>query len=298
MVIDDLLILLELWRAGRVKDVAHRLQINDTTVSRRISRLERALNTRLVDRDPRGWRLTETGLDLLPYAEDVERASIALKEDFRGESHSLGGTVRVVAPDGFGTFILAPDLSGIRREHPSLKVELLTLTSNDALSSRDFDIGITLERPSSTSALVSHLCDYTLRLYASPEYLAARGVPGSIEEAASRHLLIWYIDSLLDVQPLQLLTHLLPGAQAGFQSNNISAHLAAARGGAGIAPLPTYIGDRHDDLVCVLPGDFSVERSYWMTVPRSAFNHNHVALVRKIVHRIVDSHPQLDARVA
>ena len=69
MIVDDLLVLLELSRVGRLTDVARRLAMDETTVSRRIARLEKTLGVRLVDRERDGWRLSEAGRRLLPYAD-------------------------------------------------------------------------------------------------------------------------------------------------------------------------------------------------------------------------------------
>src|SRR5262249_27810821 len=66
---DDLRYVLELSRRGRLAAAARALQVDHTTVARRVAALENTLNTRLFDRTPRGYVLTKAGTALLAHAE-------------------------------------------------------------------------------------------------------------------------------------------------------------------------------------------------------------------------------------
>lgn len=290
---DNLRFLLEVSRTGRLTDAAKRLQVDETTVSRKISRLEKDLGTRLFDRGVSGWQLTDAGRRLLPYAEAVESTLLAAVDaTTSNEPGNLTGTVRILAPDGFGVFVLTPELGRVRESHPDLYIELLTATSHDLLTGRDFDLAVTLERPSPRSVSVSKLADYDLRLYASKGYLASYG------EIATRldlreHTLVWYVDALLDVEPLRSLGRLLPGVQAHLQINNIAGHYQAVKSGVGVAPLPSYIGDVDDELVRVLSEDFLAERTYWLVVPRALARLARITAITDAVHAAVESNPAL-----
>jgi len=128
-------------RTGRVAYAARRLQVDQTTVSRRIARLEKDLGARLFDRTAGGRQLTDAGQQIVPYAEAIEatvvKASDVLVES-EGNGGALSGTVRVLASDGFGAYLLLPALSAIRRRHPDLTIEVLTSTTHDLLTGRDF----------------------------------------------------------------------------------------------------------------------------------------------------------------
>ena len=105
---DDLKLFLEVARRGRLTEAAKHLQINHTTVSRHITRLERAVENRLFDRTSEGWTLTDAGAQLLVHAEMVEAAVLAAQEDCLSRGPALTGHVRVIAPDGFGAYLLLP----------------------------------------------------------------------------------------------------------------------------------------------------------------------------------------------
>lgn len=295
MITDDLRIVLELSRTGRLAAAAQRLQLDETTVSRRLVRLERALGTRLVDRERGDWRLTIAGRQLLPHAETIETARVAALDELTRSGQTLSGTVRILAPDGFGAFVLIPGLAPLREEHRDLALEISTSTTHGATTARDFDLAISLERAEARAVRVAPLADYRLRLYASREYIRRCGEPMTVREVINEHTLIWYIDSMLDVQPLRLLDVILPGARALIQCNNITGHLTAARNGLGIAPLPTYIGDHDTELVRVLPDAFEARRTYWIIVPESNLRLRRVDAVLARLHELVAHHPDLES---
>ena len=75
----DLRYLLAVAREGSSLAAARALRVNQSTVHRRLVELERRLGCPLVERRPSGYRLTEYGKELQPYAERVEQAANAFR---------------------------------------------------------------------------------------------------------------------------------------------------------------------------------------------------------------------------
>ena len=287
---DDMRILLELGRTGRVAEAAKRLGINHTTGSRKITRLEKHPGTRLFNRGQAGWQLTEAGRRLLPFAETIETAIHAATLDEAAPRAGLTGTVRVLAPDGFGSFLLVPGLVPVRAEHPNLVIEVMTATTHNLLTERDFDIAVTLERPAPRSVIVRKLAEYDLRLYASRRYVREHGQPTTLDDLGNRTL-IWYIDALLDVEPLRVLESLAPQCRAQVQTNNIAGHYWAVKNGLGIAPLPTYIAAMDADLTEVLPARLVAPRTYWLVVPRELAKLARVRAISEALNQMITQTP-------
>lgn len=292
---DNFQFFLEVLRTGRMTDAARRLQVDQTTVSRRIARLEKDLGTRLFDRSAGDWQLTDAGQQLVPYAEAIETTVVKASDmlvEARSNSGALSGTVRILASDGFGSYLLLPALAAIRRQHPNLTIEVLTSTTRNLLTGRDFDIGITLEEPPPRSVFVEKLADYQLKLYASKQYLAEHGTPETLEDLRE-HTVIWYIENLLDVEPLRIMNKHLPGIHAQVQTNNIAGHREAVRTGLGVAPLPTYIGTNLPDAAVVLNETFTATRSYWLVMPRELVRLARIVEVAKTIRAIAEQDPHL-----
>lgn len=289
---DNLRYFLEVARAGRLSDASRVLEVDHTTVGRRITALERSVGERLFDRAPSGWRLTEAGKRMMPRAEAVESAVMAAYDVQGATPDVLTGSIRITATDGFGAFIIAPHLVELKAAHPRLSVELVTATVHNAVSERHFDVAVTLERPTSRAVRSDVLCHYDLGLYATAEYLENHPPIAKVSDLRA-HTLIWYVNALMDVEPLRILDELPHVQTVDAQISNITGHWLAARSGLGVAPLPAYIANGDERLIRVLPDAFSVRRLYWLVVPRELERLERVRTVCAFLRDTVEAHPDL-----
>jgi DNA-binding transcriptional LysR family regulator len=95
---NDLRHFLAFARQGSTVAAAKALGVNQSTVHRRLVELERRLGSRLIERHIGGYRLTELGEELQPYAERVEAAVAALERRLASCDQDLTGTIRVTCP--------------------------------------------------------------------------------------------------------------------------------------------------------------------------------------------------------
>ncbi|SXO18747.1 LysR family transcriptional regulator [Klebsiella pneumoniae] len=88
---DDARIFLAIARAGTLSGAADKMNMGIATVSRRLDRLEQALNVPLFSRHQSGYRLTDDGEALLARAEALEYAGLrsAKRRNCRGMSPGL-----------------------------------------------------------------------------------------------------------------------------------------------------------------------------------------------------------------
>lgn len=288
---DDLTYFLQLARNSRLTLAGHALGVNHTTVARRIAKLEADLGTRLFDRRSSGWDLTDAGDRLMTYAETIEDALVGASNLSNQADAPLTGSVRIVTPDGFGAFLLAPGLRPIREKHPDLTVEIMTSSQKSSFTTREFDIAVVLMEPSPRSVWSRPLLAYTVALYASRDYLD-RHPPIRTVDDLHDHTLIFYVDEALDIDPLRIMSEILPNHTAKIQINNMTGHWKATAAGLGIAPLPTYLGNADDSLVRVLPGEVEVQRMYWIVVPRGLLRLPRVRAAAEMIQAIAQEQSQ------
>src|SRR6185503_19883960 len=98
---DGLRLFLAIARAGRISAAAKRLDVQHTTVSRRLAALEAELGVPLVYRTATGYLLTTHGQNVMANAEAMERAAIAVEARAREDSAAVGGRVRDALPPEF-----------------------------------------------------------------------------------------------------------------------------------------------------------------------------------------------------
>ncbi len=259
----DLRFFLAVARSGKLIAAAQALAVEHSTVSRRIAALERALGAKLFDRRPAGFALTAQGELLLRSAEAMESLALGALGDIAGADMGISGSVRIGAPDGFGSMFLAPRLGAFSALHPGLEIQLLAMPRTFSLSKREADIAISLSRPKEGRLHARKLTDYRLRLYASRDYVARHGpitAPGDLP----RHPFIGYIDDLIYAPELDYVPLISRDLKARLKSSNLIAQMMATRAGAGVCVLPCFMGDGQDDLVPILPQEVSLTRTFYL----------------------------------
>lgn len=258
---DDLLILLTVARLGRFTAVADALETTHTTVSRRILALNKQMGGRTLERTPQGWELTELGRAAVAAAERIESSLSALSAGIDGVD-VVSGVVRVSTSDGFGALIAAPALARLQKQHPQLRVELLSATRRLSQNRSGVDIEVVAGSVETGRAETIWLSDYALRLYAGTGYAASHDMPATVEELAS-HRFISYVESTLQVSELALQRPLLTAEPAQFQSTSVFAQIEAVRANAGIGMLPAFMVAGQEGFVRVLPDEVEQTVQFW-----------------------------------
>ncbi|VFA99815.1 LysR family transcriptional regulator [Nocardia cyriacigeorgica] len=288
---DDLLVLLAVGRSGRYVTAADELGINHTTIARRIAALEQSLGGRVLTRSAGGWELTELGRMALVAAETIESA-VKFMAGPRGQ-RELEGVVRMSATDGFSAYLAAPAAARVRRDHPRVAVEIVATTRRASQQRSGLDIEVVVGEPQVQRAKAIRLGDYCLGLYGSRDYLAERGTPATIADLRG-HPLVYFIDSMLQVDDLDLASSFVPTLPESVTSTNVFVHVEATRAAAGLGLLPCFMADRHEDLVRVLPEAVAVRLSYWLVArPETLRRPEVAALVEALVQLVRDQQPTL-----
>lgn len=175
----------------------------------------------------------------------------------------ISGVVRMSATDGFSAYIAAPAVAALRRDHPRLTVEIVAATRRAAEHRAGLDLEVVVGVPQTRRAHAVKLGTYTLGMYASRDYLDRVGTPSTAAEL-EQHQLVYFVDSMLQVDALDLPRRLVPRMQDGLTSTNVFVHVEATRAGAGIGLLPCFAADRHHDLVRLLPSVFAEKLPYYL----------------------------------
>jgi DNA-binding transcriptional LysR family regulator len=260
---DDIKFFLEVARTERLSEAAKRLKVDASTVSRRLYKLERALNAQLFERSTEGHILTEHGQVLLGAARQMEHQIQSTSEILQGQNLKEQGNVKLGSTEAFGTFFLTPKLTAFAQEHPNITVELLPLPRFLKLSKLEADLTISIERPPQTSLIVSKLCDYRLKMYVSREYLKQAPHIAQLDDLRE-HPLISYVRNLVWSEELNYLDSILPDATPRFSSTSVVAQYMATLEGLGLAILPCFLARHSADLVPILENDIDIVRSFWL----------------------------------
>ncbi|MBN9046099.1 MAG: LysR family transcriptional regulator [Rhizobiales bacterium] len=284
---DDIRIFLAVARSGQILGAAKRLGLNHTTVARRLTALETALSTTLIERRTNGSTLTQAGEEFLLAAERMEAEMLSARAQVGDADVAVSGTVRVGAPDGFGVNFLSPRLARLTRQYPDLTIQLVPVPRSFSLSRREADIAITVDRPDQGRLVARRLVDYTLGLYAHRSYLDTHGMPESVEELG-RHRLIGYVEDLVVNRSLAYAQEISRDWKPAFEVSSSLGQVEAVRAGGGIGILHAFIARADPDLVAVLT-ERVIRRAYWLSYHESARTLRRVTAVSALISELVES---------
>jgi Transcriptional regulator len=269
-------------RQGRLTAAAARLGLDHTTIARRIAALEERLGARLFDRSPQGYTLTAQGERLLPHAEAIESQAMRALAELGEADQTLVGAVRIGAPEGFGSYVIAPLLGDLADQHPQLEIQLIAIPGVLSLSKREADIAVTLSAPREGRLLTRKLTDYRLSLYAAPTYLKTRP-PIAHRTDLNAHRFVGYIGDLLYAPELDYMQAPDVDIRVSLQSSNLIAQLQATLAGAGLCVLPDFIASQHPTLQRILPEAVGLTRSLYLVTHVDLKNLARIRVVRDAI---------------
>ncbi|MBN9429594.1 MAG: LysR family transcriptional regulator [Burkholderiales bacterium] len=241
--------MLAVAHGGSTLSAARQLQVNQSTVQRRLAALESALGVRLVERLPSGYRLTDAGAALLPAAQAVAVAIEGFAQRAMTEAHA--GLLRLTCPEPIAIRLAqAGFVERFHALHPGIRIQFVLADRYIDLSKGEADVA--LRSGDTDGELIGRkVADSIWAVYASRDYVRRHGAPQSIEELRTRPL-IALDDNLAHHRLSQWLKHVAPDASFAARSNSVLALVSSAKAGIGIAALPAALGEAEPDLVRVL----------------------------------------------
>jgi DNA-binding transcriptional LysR family regulator len=248
---NDLRYLLAVAKHGSTIAAARHLNVNQSTVQRRLGELENNLGLRLVERSPSGYRLTTAGAAVLPHAEQVAVAIEAFRQKVIEAAHA--GILRLTCPEPIAVRLTQSGFIGrFHARHPDIRVQFVLADRYIDLSKGEADVA--LRSGDTAGDLVGRkIAESIWAAYASRSYLERNGAPTSVEDL-KHHPLIALDESLARHRLSAWLREVAPDAQFMARSNSMLGLVSAAKAGVGVAALPIALGDAEPDLVrCLEP---------------------------------------------
>ena len=187
---NDLLLFARIVEAGSFSMAAERVELPKSTVSRRIALLEARLGERLLQRTTRKLVLTEFGASLLEHARKVVDEVEAAGAMVQHRQQAPSGRLRISMPGDFANLGMTDMVSAFMRRYPAVTVELDLSPRRVDLLTENFDIAIRMgDLPDDASLSARRVVAEHVALYASPEYIARRGMPQTPDDLVTHELL-------------------------------------------------------------------------------------------------------------
>jgi len=228
---------------GGFTDAARKMGVSKSAVSKHVSSLETRLGTRLLNRTTR--RVNPTEIGLIYY--DRARRVLSDAGDADAIASSLrampSGDLRLNVDADFGGGPISPVLNHFLLSYPDISVTLDVDADPVELGAGQYDAAIRIGKVQDHRTSTRKLGETTLRMVASPNYLADYGRPKRIDDLTAHRLLhhasnaatsVWHIPATSGE------TRYIRTAGA-LNVNDSQSLLNAAISGLGIAYLPSFL---------------------------------------------------------
>lgn len=258
--VTSLLLFIRVVETGSFSKASVDLGLAQPTATKHVAALEKRLGARLLHRSTRGVTPTEVGSAYYDKCKQIARQLEEADNLAALMQQRMQGVLRISTSVAFGRRVLTPLALQFMRQHPEL---LLDLSFDDRyvnLVEQGVDVAIRMGRLADSALGARFLGVNPWVLVAAPAYLKARGTPAQPDDLAAHDALIyssvqgddrWHFRGA-DREPLSV------AVRGPLRSNNLSALLAAARAGLGVAALPWYVA--HD---AVRDGALAAVLGHW-----------------------------------
>jgi DNA-binding transcriptional LysR family regulator len=228
---------------GSFSKAAREFATTQPTVSKQIAATEERLNVRLLNRNTRGVSLTESGALYYEKCKIIVRETEEADNIVRLRQTQAQGMLRIGTSVAFGRRVIVPLALDFMKRHPQVQLDLSFEDRYTDLVSQGLDVAVRMGKLADSSLGARFLGANPWVMVASPRYLKKYGTPKKPRDLSSHAALIY--SSVLGDDVWRLIS---PKGEAvtvpvagRLRSNNLSAVLAAARNGLGIAAMPRYV---------------------------------------------------------
>lgn len=143
-------VLREVARHGSLSRAAEALSYTPSAVSQQIATLERDAGVQLLERHPRGVRLTEAGRALVGHTEIILAELRAAETSIAAIGRSDAGRLRFGSFTTANAALMPRAAAAFRAEHPDVQLELLEVDTDEAaamVAARELDLALVYEFP-------------------------------------------------------------------------------------------------------------------------------------------------------
>jgi DNA-binding transcriptional LysR family regulator len=286
---NDLRAFLNVARRRSMNEAADVLNTQQTTLSRRISALEAAIQRPLLKRTPRGITVTHDGTELLNVLERFEEDLTAVGQWItRGVRGQRPLPVNVACTEGLSAYWLTDFLPAMRKLNPLACYNIHTGLTTQPEKGRSFHASVQMHQPAETEQ-TEQIGTVHFTAMASRDYVAELGEysagkhPGAhrwIEFAQFRMMSGswegWFLSQRTEIAPFMV-------------TNSLVTTVNAVRAGAGIGLLPNYMAITMPDLVPLRAG-LKLKFPLWLKVDPKSYDTPALAAATGLVRAAIDPH--------
>lgn len=236
---DDLRIVSAVHRSGSYMRAGRELDLNETTVARRITRVEAALGFRLFDTVD-GMRCPTEGCQALLQSLAVMERAAAEVSAVRHHAGVMKRRLRLSTIEAVAEHLVAPAVGRLLEAEPGLNLEIETGDQNVDMSRWEADLAIRLGRPQRGAFTMRRIGEIDFYLVTPGPSARRDGQPRG-HRAAAPPPLITYPDALAGQPEMAALDKLVEAGTVRVRTSSYGVIRRLVEAGTGVGVLPGFI---------------------------------------------------------
>lgn len=187
--LNDMALFVEVAHTRSFRRAAELTGVPNSTLSRRISALEKAIGLRLLHRTTRKVELTEAGQLYYERCRRIVDEARLAHEQLGEMLAQPSGVLRASLPVDFATIYMAPLIAEFAGRYPGITFEFDLTPRRVDLVSEPFDVAIRMGELADSNLVARLLARLSVQVYASPRYLELSGEPRHPSDLAQHECL-------------------------------------------------------------------------------------------------------------
>ncbi len=175
--LNNMTLFVEVVKSGGFRKASDVTGVPNSTISRRISNLEKSIGLRLLYRTTRRIELTEAGRAYFERCKQIVEEARLAHEQLGDMLKMPSGVLRVSLPTDFAIAYMAPLIAKFSDTYPKIRFDIDLNSRYVDLVSERFDVAIHIGEPYDSRIIARKITTISPHLYASPEYLKLAGTP-------------------------------------------------------------------------------------------------------------------------
>jgi DNA-binding transcriptional LysR family regulator len=258
---DDLRIIKAIGEHGSLMNAALALDVNHSTLSRRLSNVEDALGMALFERRRTGYVPTEAGGELVALGHRMERDILGVARQVAGHAKELTGALRITTSDALLQDFLTPIIKNFQAAHRGVRVDVIVGNQTLNLARGDSDIAFR-----ATLSVPDNLCGRKMAtiawaIYGRRDSYCRRDIP---QQALYEENWVAYGKGLSGLKAHGFINERVRAQNIRYLGDSVYGVAAAIRSGIGVGLLPCMHGELDRELIRIGPVEKDVYDELWL----------------------------------
>lgn len=179
---DDLSLFVAIVEGGSIQAAANQFGLPRATASKRITRMEKRLGIRLLNRHSRAISLTPAGEIYFRHGRQALRSLGQAHRAVSAMAEYPSGTLRITCAEMIGQHVVMRRVNAFLQQFPKVRVELSLSDRIEDIVSAGYDMAIRMGEQPDSSLITRKLFSARRVICASPHYIEAFGLPNTPDE--------------------------------------------------------------------------------------------------------------------